>query len=339
MIHTPLNIRHTPNCQPYPWHPSVVYVDEGWNGHKWWMAETPFPPMDVAPYRDRWELPCIHYSDDGKNWYPITSNPIDDIDETMLEAHNYLSDPHLLVKDGIMECWYRVSYLKEKKVYGNETVLVKKTSISGFEWSNREVIVDLRNEDNKKIWGGQIISPSIIWRNGLYMCWYVDRSSYMSNRKIRMTQSLNGKDWQISGECSLLGLAVDPWHIDVQYYDDRYQLLVYDYDSIYWYDSLDGKQFNFVSKVISPSNLIYDFSVEGLYRACSVKVENRIFVYYSAQRRQTCYIGLLTTTDRKLFEYVNGMSLCSYVNSDESILGCLWKSLKRKIKKCIRHAK
>ena len=51
------------------------------------------------------------------------------------------------------------------------------------------------------------------------MCWYVDRSSYMSNRKIRMTQSLNGKDWQISGECSLLGLAVDPWHIDVQYYD------------------------------------------------------------------------------------------------------------------------
>ena len=33
-MHTPLDIKNTPNCQPHPWHPSVIYVAEGWKKFK-----------------------------------------------------------------------------------------------------------------------------------------------------------------------------------------------------------------------------------------------------------------------------------------------------------------
>src|SRR5699024_10013244 len=44
-------------------HPSVLYFPDGWNGHRYWMAYTPY-----AGGTDGREDPCIAYSDDGTNW-------------------------------------------------------------------------------------------------------------------------------------------------------------------------------------------------------------------------------------------------------------------------------
>lgn len=115
-MYTPVQIKNLSSLQPHPWHPSVVYIPEGWNGHKYWMAQTPFPPADVKPYRDRYELPCIHYSDDGIKWNPIISNPIEDLMPEEIEAHNYYSDPHLVLRDGVLECYYRYTMLQNKQL-------------------------------------------------------------------------------------------------------------------------------------------------------------------------------------------------------------------------------
>jgi len=44
-------------------HPCVRYIQEGFAGHHWWMAVTPFPRMD-----DRYENPVLYYGDgEGTN--------------------------------------------------------------------------------------------------------------------------------------------------------------------------------------------------------------------------------------------------------------------------------
>lgn len=333
-MHTPIVIDNIPQCQPHPWHPSVLYIAEGWNGHRYWMAQTPFPPMSIAPYRDRYELPCIHYSDDGVHWWPIDTNPISKLSEAAIDAHNYYSDPHLVLKNGILECYYRFSILQNKKLEGNKTILYKRTSKDGIHWTDQQVIADLRIEKDIEIWGEQIISQAVRWDGELYQCWYVDRSSYLTNRKIRYSQSVDGVHWTISKECTLSGRIIDPWHIDVQWYDGLYQMVVYDMVGLYWFESSDGMNYSFVSTIILPSKKWNDFYSEGLYRACSVKAKDEIYVYFSAKNMLRTSIGLLRTHDREKFEICNGMKLYCYVQ--EYLLPILIKKTKRLLKKQLK---
>lgn len=309
-MHTPLVIKYTKNVKSFPWHPSIVYVEEGWNGHKWWMAESPLPPMDMEPYRDRWELPCIHYSDDGVYWNTISNNPIDDIDEEMILAHNYLSDPHLVMRDSILECWYRLSLLNNRTIENNKTILLKKISVDGVNWSERIVVADLRNENDKQKWGSQIISQSLIWADNHYMCWYVDRSGYLNGRKIRYISSMDSVNWEESKECVLCGPLIDPWHIDVQKINGYYQMIIYDLNELTWWESKDGLNFSFVSWVLCPTRKFpYTFYADGLYRACIVYVKkmNTYHVFFSGKLGKHSYIGLLKTEDRKCFYPQNGV--------------------------------
>lgn len=335
-MHTPLIINNTPNCKPHPWHPSVVYCEKIWNGHRWWMAQTPLPPTDVSPYRDRYELPCIHFSDDGIHWDPIPSNPIDDIDESMVMAHNYLSDPHLLLHNGVLECYYRLSLLNNCQLIGNKTLLLKKTSTDGTHWSEREVVADLRREEDISIWGEQIISQAVVWDGAHYRCWYVDRSGYLKNRRILMTTSTDGHIWEPYSICNLLGTPdFDPWHIDVQFFDGEYQMLLFDEWNLHFLSSSDGINFHYISHVLTPTLLFTDFYSHGIYRACSVKVKDKILVYFSAKTERQASIGLLSTTDRKHFVPENGISFIDYF--PKFILRNLsFKNIKRFVKRKLR---
>ncbi len=264
--------------------------------------------MEIAPYRDRYELPCVHYSDDGLRWYPILTNPIVDLTSEELEAHDYYSDPHLILRGGKMELFYRFTFLKDKQLIDNKTLLLKSVSEDGSHWSEKEVVADLRKASDVSIWGDQIISQALCWDGLMYRCWYVDKSSYQQNRNIRLSTSTDGKVWNQSVLCVLGGPVIDPWHIDVQYYDGLYQMIVYDMKNLLWYESKDGVRFDFVSEILKPSPNRYDFYTDGLYRACSVKTDVGLYVFFSAKRKQKTYIGLLQTEDRRHFTPINGMS-------------------------------
>ena len=325
-MHTPLSVNNVSNCLQYPWHPSVVYVKEGWNGHKWWMAQTPFPPFNLEPYRDRFELPCIHFSDDGIRWEPVPNNPIEELTNEEIEAHNYYSDPHLIFKDGRMELYYRFTFLKDRQLIGNKTLLLKRSMGDGFQWSDREVVADLRKQEDVEVWGEQIISQALVWREGKYRCYYVNKSSYLTSRQILFTDSQDGHDWTKYKEIELNGGNIDPWHIDMQFYDGKYQMIVYDMNRLVWFESEDGIHFDFVSEILRPSSRRYDFYADGLYRACSVKVNDEILVYFSANRKKNTYIGLLSTCDRQHFKPINGESIMKW-------LPVIWKPLLKSIVK------
>ena len=101
---SPLQIE-TPDGTNQPYHPSVLFISQKWNGYRYWMAETPYPLGNngdwngLKPYRARWENPCIHVSNDGINWQtpPKGSNPIDDLSDADIEHQNYYSDTHLVM--------------------------------------------------------------------------------------------------------------------------------------------------------------------------------------------------------------------------------------------------
>ena len=217
MINQPLSIHNVSSMPNYFWHPSFVYIPYYFSGHKWWMTQSPYHPrVELKPYRARWELPCVHYSDDGILWKSIVNNPVDDLTKQQIADENYLSDPHLVYKDGVLELYYRLTLLADKQIQGNKTVLYKKTSADGVNWSERVVVADLRKKEDVEIWGEQIISQARVWTGKEYLYWYVDGSGYQKNRGIKMTTSKDGVLWTKAKQCKIVDYGDTPWHIDVQ---------------------------------------------------------------------------------------------------------------------------
>lgn len=69
-------------------HPSVLYFVNGWRGHRYWMAYTPYP--NSTPF---YENPCIAVSDDMVNWSAKGPQPI--VDTPAGSPQPYNSDTEL----------------------------------------------------------------------------------------------------------------------------------------------------------------------------------------------------------------------------------------------------
>ena len=307
MIHQPLSIQNVSSMPRYYWHPSVVYVPEGFGGHQWWMAQSPYHPgVELKPYRARWELPCIHWSDEGLHWKAVQTNPIDDLTEQQIRDEDYLSDPHFIYKNGILELYYRLTLLQNKQIEGNKTILYKKTSKDGVNWSKRVVVADLRKKEDVEIWGEQIISQAIVWTGKEYLCWYVDGSGYQKNRGIKMTTSKDGVHWTKAKQCKIVDYGDTPWHIDVQQYDNMFHMLCFGDTKVELAHlvSNDGIEWKFQSAILHPSHKWYSFYSDLIYRSCLVKIDNWYCIFFSAATNESSYIGLMKSLDWEHFENV-----------------------------------
>lgn len=304
MSFIPLDIEKSRNIPRYFWHPSVVYIPEGFGGHKWWMAQTPYHPLvDIKPYQSRWELPCVYWSEDGIRWKSIPYNPVDDLTPEQIYSEDYLSDTHLVYHEGILELYYRLSLLKDKKLRDNKTLLFKRTSLDGIHWSSRKLIVDLRDKNDVSVWGEQVISPSIIWDGTQYLCWYVDSSSYIPQKRIRMISSSDGTNWGNSTLCKLIDYTDMPWHIDVQKIDGTYYLLCYGDKNrtLSLLTSIDGITWKYPRTILTASGERFSFYSDYIYRSCLVCKEDQFLIFFSGANRIRSYIGLLGTKDWKKF--------------------------------------
>lgn len=284
----PLDIK-TFDGSSSPYHPSVLYFKDRWNGYKYWMAETPFSPKG-KPYRDRNECPSIHVSNDGITWADITANPLDDLNEKEIKELDYFSDPHLIFVDEHIECWYRFTHRYGVKDKYDDLQLVRKCSNDGINWSTREVIVNLATNEGDSL-GNMVVSPAILYHNGKYRMWYVNSES-RAYRELSYSESTNGKQWSLQRKCILKGSENTPWHIDVNYIDGKYYLLSYDFTDITLWESNDGITFDYIKKLLKPS-VIGSFYSEGLYRACIIK-DTDFKIYFSSNDAQKTYIGLIS---------------------------------------------
>lgn len=323
---TPINI-DIPSCLPqHPWHPSVVYVLEGWNGHRYWMAETPFPPFHVDPYKDRWELPCIHYSDDGMHWNSIDANPIDDLTDEQIAIHSYHSDPHMVMKDGVLYCYYRLMENHDER-----TTIIRKHSADGVNWSEREVI---KVESGKSKVESNIISPAVVWTGVKWRIYYVDDTFINLQRGIQLAESEDGIHFEVVGSV-WKQQEVKPWHIDVQLIDGIYYLLVHDVDdnALWLYTSKDGMHFGGEIKILRASHKLYDYWSHKLYRACLVNIKGKTHIYFSANDGMASYIGLMVEDDRGRFRIMD----CMHDSRKAKFVMCFWCRKIKQFKQRVIH--
>lgn len=197
-------------------HPKVLYFANGFGGHLYWMAYTPYP-WGTASY----ENPCIAFSDDGYEWTDIDGNPIDEPDSGVT---GYMSDTHLVYKDGVLECWYRLADTENLVEY-----IYRKTSSDGVTWSSREELYSYTSESSVS----HALSPCALWDGTKYQIWLVYYSygstASENNQYIKYFESADGTNWtQVSTikiPFALDNLAYRLWHIDVIKDGNNYVLL------------------------------------------------------------------------------------------------------------------
>lgn len=277
-----------------PFHPSVLYFPNGWNGWRYWMVETPFSP-NCKPYVDRNECPSIHVSQDGIEWKEPEGlvNPLVNFGKEGEENLNYYSDPHLVIVGDRMECWYRLterfgvvnnrSHVSLRRIYTEDGVL----------WSKEEVISNLWENGSEQGLGNMIVSPAVIYDGKLaYDMWFVDSENHYSQRNVRRSQSKDGINWTDAELCELAGREINAWHIDVMR-DGSGDLLmtVFDYNNLTLWRSCDGINWNFVKELIHPSSMVGSM-YRWLYRACLVRSSEEYQLYFSAYDKKKSSIGL-----------------------------------------------
>jgi len=278
-----------------PFHPSVIFFKNGWNGWKYWMAETPFSPK-CKPYIDRNECPSIHVSNDGKNWQVPTglTNPIINLTDEQERNLDYYSDPHLVMVGNRLECWYRLTERHGDVNNRNNVSLRRVYSIDGINWSKEEVICYLEKGHENVGLGKMVVSPALIYSDDLgYSMWFVNSEDHSGSRGISISSSNDGRTWTNSSLCNFTGKKINPWHIDIM--NDKDGLLImtiYDKHDLTLWKSKDGINWQYLITLISPSQKIGSFYRIGLYRACLIHDDANYKLFFSAYDFYHTYIGL-----------------------------------------------
>lgn len=309
-----------------PYHPSVLFFENGWNGYKYWMVVTPYP-MHVE-YKDRWECPCIYASNDGIEWESPSGlvNPIDDLSPEDIKAKNFFSDPHLVVKDGQLECWYRIT---KKTQDDANTILVRKKTTDGINWCEREVLANPEDSSIAATLGDMVRSQAVLYFNDKYRMWYVDNKRNVGQRNLCYSESEDGHLWQNRNNCVLSGRKINPWHIDVSIIDGIYYLTIYDLWNLTLWGSKDGISFEYIKEILSPSLIYGSFYSDGLYRSSLIKDCSEYKLYFSAFDEKKTSIGLMRGNRPSSMEVYKGDGklansvLTIYINNRKRLLSII----------------
>lgn len=199
-------------------HPSVLYLPNGWNGYKYWMAFTPYQNSN-----NQVENPSIVCSNNGKDWI-VPSNVINPLVPTPINggklANSYNSDPMLFMdKDNItMHIVYRecFGYSEEE---GNERLYLI-SSNDGWKTVTEPKAILLNKTSLSRP-----VCPAIRWNGEEYLLWYVD--IVPTQRKLYVRKSKTLDNWSEQVELSIWDSSiVNPWHFDIHYYNGYYYMLM-----------------------------------------------------------------------------------------------------------------
>lgn len=258
-------------------HPKVLYFQNGFGNHKYWMAYTPYPFSN-----DDYENPCIAYSDDGLRWTNIDGNPLDNPNGV-----GYNSDTHLVYNDDTseLECWYR--FVGDSSQTPREETIYRQTSSDGVTWSTKEVVVSDTSGSITKY-----LSPAVIYDNGQYLIWCVSGTAFNDGIDFYTAPANDISNWTYVRTFRFSinddGVTVKPWHIDVIKDGAQYIMLLMCRNgtsvnnnkcSLFVTTSSDNTTYSTPNKVVEGSSNNWD---KWMYRSSIVKIGNNYRIYYSA---------------------------------------------------------
>lgn len=255
----------------HPTHPKVLAFKKKWHGYKYWMTYSPYPHSD-----DSRENPHIKVSNDLVHWEDPKGfkNPLDDTPEDYEKEVIYLSDPHLVYNKDLnqLECYYRKV---DKK--NDEMILYRRTTKNGVKWNEREVVL------TTKISEKDYVSPAIIYDEGMYKIWYVDKSN-----TVCYAESEDGYEYS---DCKKIKLKypapVKTWHLDVIKTDYGYEMITVALHSwtdrgnmnIYYFKGKSETKFKKGSIILRPTLTSWDN--RGMYRSSFIYENGIYYLFYS----------------------------------------------------------
>lgn len=275
-------------------HPSVVYIKDGFNGYKYWMALTPYPYSN-----DDFENPQILVSNDGiKFSYFKTLQSYLDIPKDVKLGGHY-SDVNLCFNGNQLELYFRYNPHMQDKVQPDNSanfVYVMKSK-DGLNWSKKQLVLsDITFKEKYNY-----VSPSIIFENGIYNIWF---SNYSTNLFHTTT-----KDWinfETVSTCKFQQKSdtISIWHHDIIKTSKGYEGIISAYEdknsgvqNLYYCTSKDGINFSEFKVLLKPSTGS-NFDNCSLYKASLVKLQDKYLLYYSARNKDgQWHIGLAKSMD------------------------------------------
>ena len=252
-------------------HPDIVYFNEGYKGHYFYMSFTPFPFGE-----DKFENPSILVSDNGVDFYeevhginPIVSAP----------PYGHNDDPDLLYNYSNQT--FHLYYL-ETMIPDSQNVVIL-TSENGILWQRTAVIhYDLKNPDPF------ILSPAGIQIESEFLLFFVNSS--IANQPIQYLRSEDGIAWNPDEVYTIeyvLPQGFAPWHIDIFSDGNFYYLLVsanYPHTDLYIAVSSNLEQWTFRQEPILDHKNTFLGPCDRIYRSSGVAVDDLLIVWFSFMR-------------------------------------------------------
>ena len=256
-------------------HPKVISFTQPWNGYKYWMAFTPYPKGDTDA-----ENPSVRASNNLVDWV-LPSGMADPIDPTPPVGYN--SDTHILYRPDLdrLEVWWR-----QVRNETNDIAIIREVSKDGINWTNKQTMHQAQNTSE------DMLSPSIIFEDGLYKVWYCARGSQgVKCAEMNPDATWNFKSQHVPIEWGNLS----PWHLDVIHTDLGYEMVINAYDRVtesvsaldlYYVLVDDNNVASKPHKVIARSNDPNAIDFKSIYRSSILKEGGKYYIFYSSIDRE-----------------------------------------------------
>ncbi len=192
-------------------HPSVIYVDGGWNSYTYWMAITPYFDATIG-----FENPSILASNDaGESGWEVPaglSNPINSS-----AANTFYSDPDIVYHSGEDMMYV---YWDEANSTGKRMWMVN--SSDGVDWGAQTQVLSNGSVTTA------FVSPAVVYNgsgNEIFEMWTIlatpDGCSN-TNNFVEYRNSTDGITWNGPFSTTItFPDTMNPWHIDVDWIDSE----------------------------------------------------------------------------------------------------------------------
>lgn len=274
----------TPDGSGQAVHPDVVDTVDGFAGHRYWMACTPYPFG-----RDRFENPVVRVSEDGVHWTRPDGAP-DPLVDAPPDERRHWSDTDLTLHDGVLHLVFRGC-----ERGGRDVELLVMTSVDGRTWTAPETV-----------WSGRdAVSPALVADATGWRMWHVQCRPGDPDVPVLLVEHRGPRigEWESTSEQVLdLGGSV-PWHVDVVRTPDGLEALVAAYPegtnpsrcSLFHLEARDDATFVATRRrpVVAPS--VRRWNTRMVYRSTFTKDERGHYrIWFSgASWGMRCGIGLV----------------------------------------------
>lgn len=299
-------------------HPCVRYIPEGFRGHKWWMAYTPYYSSNSAI-----ENPHLCWGEENGNNPPLKWHVEDIVMEKFGRGYN--SDPNLFYEDDKLYVYWRENDTERLLISGlhrgtfckiyteyDKQDIEKPVLTEILEFEDRETCPTFIRVGNKYC----AYAMHLVFKNKLiikrsFLSKFValtDLLGFYSQQKfkgIALWESTSAEGiykYERSVKFLNCNCLYRPWHMDLFSYEGAIYTIVQTNQcnaDICLAKSEDGINFRFFKKPLITNKNI---KMLGLYKPTALVVDGMFYLYYTSQSPENRKLNKLFVSSFKFHE-------------------------------------